>query len=153
MNVLIVEDDASVAGFLATAIAAWGHETDRADDGITALRKISRGGWHLVLLDIYLPDTTADLLIPRIKACCPKLPIITLTGKADENMEKAVRSSGIAYYMSKPISLTELKQIIDHIVDRTDVLIDPCYGSDDAGRRPGTPIEPEKTVPLPDESR
>jgi DNA-binding response OmpR family regulator len=125
VNILIVEDEAPVAGFIKAALASWGHQGDTAGNGTVALQKITRGEWHLVLLDIYLPDTTADLLIPRIKASCPKLPIITLTGKADEKMEKAVRKTGITYYMSKPVPLGELKQIIDHIEEMRKSMVDP----------------------------
>lgn len=115
MNVLIVEDDAQVAALLSAAVEWWGHQAAAVETGADAIRKIAGSQWHLMLLDIYLPDVTADCLIPKIRAFRPKLPIVTMTGKADEEMERAVRKAGIAYYMSKPVPLAELKQILDHL--------------------------------------
>lgn len=133
MRILIVEDEAQVATFIAAAVASWGHHAETAESGDEAMRKISRGGWRLVLLDIYLPDATADRLIPKIKACCPKLPVITMTGKADETMERAVRKTGIAYYMSKPVPLEELRQILDHIDGKAPGIVFPSHCPEYAG--------------------
>ncbi len=138
MNVLIVEDDAQVATFIAAAVESWGHHADTAESGDEAMGKISGGGWHLLLLDIYLPDVTADRLIPEIKTGCPKLPIITMTGKADEAMERAVRKTGIAYYMSKPVPMDELKQILDHM----DGMAVPADAPRRRPERPGYSIRP-----------
>ena len=71
--------------------------------------------FDLVLLDIMLPDGLGHEFIPALRKHQPEIKIITMTGYSTPAMETEIRSQGIHYYMAKPISLKELKAILDHM--------------------------------------
>ncbi len=131
MNVLVVEDDISAASMLTRLIQGWGYHVDTSETGKETLEKVGKEIFDLVLLDVFLPDTTALDLIPRIKELQPGLGIVTMTGYNTEILEKEIRAKGIIYYMSKPFNANEVKEILDHISNKNG--IHPGHGQD--GRR------------------
>jgi DNA-binding response OmpR family regulator len=88
------------------------------DGGQQALDNLERSAPDLILLDVFLPDTTAMELIPQIKAIQPDACIITLTGQSSRGLERKLRELGISYYMAKPFQRDELHSILVHLADR-----------------------------------
>ena len=113
MNILIVEDDESYRGLLAQMVQGWGHDAACAGSGHAALEQAAATDFDLFLLDVFLPDMTAMDLIPRLRSLRPDARVITLTGEGTRELELKLRELGIAYYMPKPVSVAELKSILD----------------------------------------
>ncbi len=118
MKILIIEDTEQVSKLLRLKIESWGHKTAVAETGKEALDIIKKEMFDLILLDIFLPDTIAYDLIPKLKTEWSGMKIITMTGYSSKDVEKKIRSQGILYYMVKPVDLTELKNIIQHMNKR-----------------------------------
>ncbi|MDY6903949.1 MAG: response regulator [Thermodesulfobacteriota bacterium] len=118
MNILIVDDDTTLAQALDRALKRWGHFVDTVGTGHDAAGIIQDRQYDLILLDIFLPDGKGYEWIPMFKHQEPGRYIITMTGYNTPEMEKKVRSYGIAYYMAKPVSKNELKLIIDHLSNK-----------------------------------
>ena len=114
MNILIVEDDAAFAGLIFRLLEKFGYESQIAETGKDAEYKIRQMDFNLILLDVFLPDTTAHDLIPKMKAQQADIRIITMTGENTEELEREIRKLGIVYYMAKPFEIAELKNILDH---------------------------------------
>jgi len=115
MNILVVEDNASVSAQLASSMERWNHNVETAGTAKDALDKVRQKKFDLVLLDIYLPDSKGHDLIPHFKALWHDIGIVTMTGYNSRELELAVRQQGILYYMLKPFSVKALKEILDHI--------------------------------------
>ncbi len=115
MKILIIEDTGQVSKFLKLKIEKWGHKAIVAETGKEALGIIETEIFDLILLDIFLPDTIAYDLIPKLKKGWSGMEIITMTGHSSRDVEKKVRSQGILYYMVKPIDMAELKSIFQHM--------------------------------------
>lgn len=61
---------------------------------------------HIVLLDIFLPDTTTGWqLLNDIRRTCPRLPIVILTGTQDEELIEQAYTVGANVFMLKPSDL------------------------------------------------
>ena len=114
MNILIVEDEISVAGVIKENIEAFGYSVEIANTGRDALKKVKRKRFELMLLDIYLPDCMGHELIPKFKEARPDMGIITITGYNSRELELEVRQKGIIFYMVKPFNLTEMKEILSY---------------------------------------
>lgn len=112
MKILIIENSQEVSIPLKYAIEKWGHTAVIAQTGQEALDIIRLEIYDLIILDIFLPDTAADQLIPILKKEWAGMEIITITGYSSAEIEKKIRSQGILYYMVKPVNLKELKSII-----------------------------------------
>ncbi len=119
MKILIIEDIDQVSKLLKLKVEKWGNEAWVAKTGKEALNYIKNEIFDLILLDIFLPDTVAYDLIPKLKKEWSGLKIITMTGHSSKDVEKKVRSQGILYYMVKPVDLTELENIIQHMNKNT----------------------------------
>lgn len=115
MQILIVEDDFSVARVLTTGLKRWDYKVDTSKTGRDALAKLRRKRFDLVLLDLFLPDGKGYDFIPEMKRICPEIGIVTLTGHNSREMELKTRTQGIIFYMIKPVNLKVLKSILDHI--------------------------------------
>jgi DNA-binding response OmpR family regulator len=131
MKILIVEDEILQAEMLTLMLRAWGHEVVSVDGGQQALDRLYRDAPDLILLDVFLPDTTAMELIPQIKGIQPDARIITLTGQSSRELERKLRELGISYYMAKPFQRDELHSILAHMAGR------PCV---QGCRRTANPI-------------
>ncbi len=112
MKILIIEDTEQVARLLEVAIEKWGHQVTIAKTGKAALDIIQQEMFELILLDIFLPDTVAYELIPKMKQEWSGMDIITMTGHSSKDVEAKVRQQGILYYLVKPVNLKELKSIV-----------------------------------------
>ncbi len=120
MQILIVDDEAPIINILLKRIDRWGYDALSAKNGTDALKLIKAQPIDLILLDVYLKETSAIELIPKIKKIKPFINIITMTGQSSRQLELKIRSSGILYYMEKPIEIDNLKLILAHINNKID---------------------------------
>ena len=115
MDVLIADSDISALSNIVEMIQRWGHHAEKSETAKDTLDKVKEKLFDLVLLDMSLPDMTTQDLIGRLKEMWPDIGIVTMTGTSTNELEKEIRTLGIVYYMSKPVSENVLKQILDHI--------------------------------------
>jgi CheY-like chemotaxis protein len=109
-----LENDTSVLSYLVGLIQNWGHKTEKSESGYDAIKKVREKIFDLVLLDTSLNDITAQELIVKLKELRPDIKIVTMTESNGAELEKDIRTLGIIYYMSKPVSKKVLKDILDH---------------------------------------
>jgi len=105
--VLVVDDDAQVRDFAGAALDSLGHTVVQASGGIEALAAIRRGQLDAVLLDYAMPGMTGAEVARRIELECPGLPIILMTGYAEQAAWNDVLSRG-AILLRKPFRLNDL---------------------------------------------
>ena len=115
MNILLVEDEISVAEVIKENIEALDHSVKTAYTGQDALKKVRKKRFDLMMLDIYLPDCRGHELIPKFREAQPDMRIVTMTGCNTKELEMEVRQKGILYYMVKPFRIEEMKEILDYI--------------------------------------
>lgn len=115
MEILIIDDEPTIISTLIKRLNRWGLEARSAENALDALKILSKEPVDLILLDVYLKETTAVELIPKIKSIKPTVNIITMTGQTSRTLELKIRSFGILYYMAKPIEIANLKLILEHI--------------------------------------
>jgi DNA-binding response OmpR family regulator len=121
MNVLLVEDDASVRAVLQRVLTVAGHTVCMAWTFAGALRLLVSESPDIVLLDIHLGDMEmSGFDIARMMRADPawkKIPIIVTSGLPAEEIR--VRASTYAFeglrciMMDKPIEIEKLLAAID----------------------------------------
>lgn len=104
MKLLLVEDDAALAGALAGLLESKGFAVVRAADGVEGLELARREKPDLVLLDAMLPrlsgfDVCRALRLDGDLKRTPVLMLTALGGEAD--IDRAF-ASGVDAYMTKP---------------------------------------------------
>ena len=106
-NVLIVEDEESLADPLAFLLRKEGFEATVAVDGPSALAEFDRAGADIVLLDLMLPGMTGTDVCKQLRARS-SVPVIMVTAR-DSEIDKVVGLElGADDYVTKPYSAREL---------------------------------------------
>lgn len=101
-HILIVEDDASLADWLADYLSGQGYEITLANRGDTAVEMIREDQPDLVLLDINLPGLDGLQVCKQARAFYQN-PILMLTAFSEEADEVLGLEMGADDYLGKPV--------------------------------------------------
>ena len=111
-SVLVIDDDPHVSEMLQDFLAELGYVADVATTGDEALRRVSVKRPDAVILDMHLPDTTGPELLARLRGLDSSLPIVMLSGDADDDVARRLLAAGASRYLQKPCDFTVLEQTI-----------------------------------------
>jgi phosphate regulon transcriptional regulator PhoB len=120
-HILIVDDEADLVELISYNFKKEGFTVDSAPDGESALSKIKKGKYDLIVLDLMLPGIQGIDLC-RILRNDPKtagLPVIMLTAKGEEVDKILGLEMGADDYMGKPFSPRELVARVKAVLRRT----------------------------------
>jgi DNA-binding response OmpR family regulator len=108
MRVLIVEDDAKLAGLIKKGLEEENHTVALAGDGTAALLGAEGSTFDVIVLDVMLPGIDGFTVASRLRAAGSTMPILMLTGR-DSNAD-VIRGldSGADDYLTKPFSFEVL---------------------------------------------
>jgi phosphate regulon transcriptional regulator PhoB len=120
-HILVVDDEADIVELVSYNLKKEGFSVDSALDGETALGKIRKNKYDLVVLDLMLPGIQGMELC-RILRNDPKtesLPIIMLTAKGEEVDRIVGLEMGADDYIAKPFSPRELVARVKAVLRRS----------------------------------
>ena len=108
MRILLVEDEARVAGFIAKGLREQAYAVDIAGDGEQALYQAAGNQYDIVILDVMLPLKDGHTVCRELRASGFRTPILMLTarGAVDDRVEGL--DSGADDYLAKPFDFKEL---------------------------------------------
>jgi len=121
-RILIVEDDRDIAELVALHLGDLSIQTDFAVDGRTALERLQRNPYSLVILDLMLPELDGLEVCKRVRARDDYTPILMLTAKATELDRVLGLEVGADDYLTKPFSILELVARVKAILRRVEEL-------------------------------
>lgn len=108
-KILIIEDEPQMQKVLEKKLSGLGYSTDLANDGVTALEKIRKGGVDLILLDMILPSKNGFDILEEVGSRNIDVPIIVLSNLGeDEDIETATRLGAREYLVKSNISLRDI---------------------------------------------
>ena len=111
-KILLVEDDASIATVIRSALEDEGFAVDRCDSIAARDRLLASGKYDVMLTDVMLADGDGIATIDSVRAACPSMPLIVLS--AQNTLDTAVRASdtGAFEYFPKPFDLEDLVRAV-----------------------------------------
>jgi DNA-binding response OmpR family regulator len=117
-NILVVEDESSIASFVALYLKNAGFDVRTAASGGEALREAETQAPSLVVLDLMLPDIDGIEVCKRLRQGSD-VPILMLTAR-DEDIDKIIGLEvGADDYLTKPFNPRELVARIKSILRRS----------------------------------
>lgn len=118
MNILIVEDEISLAGEIKRFLEKEGFACDEAHTGKVASEKIFTNEYDLILLDLGLPDYEGITLLKESIDNKNTASVIILSARS--SLEDRIKGLdlGADDYLPKPFSLIELKSRIMAVTRR-----------------------------------
>jgi DNA-binding response OmpR family regulator len=118
VRVLLVEDDARLAGMVADYLGEAGIRSAIAATGSEAQRLLKREAFDAVILDLMLPDTDGLDLCKRIRAESA-IPLLMLTARGDPLDRVVGLELGADDYLPKPFEPRELLARLRAILRRS----------------------------------
>jgi two-component system OmpR family response regulator len=120
MRVLVVDDEATIADLVATALRYEGFEVATAATGREAIDAVVSTRPHLVVLDVMLPDIDGFEVARRLVADGRRVPIVFLTARDDTGDKVQGLTLGGDDYVTKPFSLEEVVARVRAVLRRSE---------------------------------
>ena len=110
-RILIAEDEESVRALVTRALSQDGHEVIATADGAEALEVLTRdaGRFDLLLTDIKMPVMDGIALALATARDYPALPILLMTGYADQRERAIGLEALVRDVIAKPFTLAEIR--------------------------------------------
>lgn len=118
MNILIIEDDASIQMLLKLSLEVEGYRPSVASSVAEGLDILAEGQTDLVLLDLMLPDRSGFELLQQLQRQYRNIPVIVLTAKNEMNDKILGFQLGADDYLTKPFETRELVERIKAVMRR-----------------------------------
>jgi diguanylate cyclase (GGDEF)-like protein len=123
-KVLLVDDQESMRSLMVALLAQKGHQCETAMNGLEALDKISKTEFDAVITDIVMPEMDGISLTKELSKRLQSLPVMIITGHAEEYSAETAMASGAREFIKKPFSTTEFiirfdKMMREHRAEET----------------------------------
>lgn len=125
MRILLVEDDRTIAQFVAKGLQEEGFAIDRAGNGIDGLHMALNEAYDAAILDIMLPGLDGLTLLERMREKGIMTPVIILSAK--RSLDDRIRGlqSGGDDYLTKPFAFSELVARLKALIRRSTGTAEP----------------------------
>ncbi|MBL8097668.1 MAG: response regulator, partial [Anaerolineales bacterium] len=119
-KILLVEDNQANILTIGEYLENYGYEIVIANDGVQAIEKTNEINPDIILMDIQMPVMDGLEATRRLRADVrfATVPIIALTALAMPGDRERCLEAGANEYMSKPVSLKELRKVIESFISR-----------------------------------
>ena len=132
MRALIVEDDRTIADFVARGLREAGFAVDHAADGETGLELALSEPYDVAIVDLMLPKRDGLSLIDELRRRGRTTPVLILSARRSVDDRVRGLQAGGDDYLTKPFAFAELLARVQALVRRAT----RAPGADDAdGRR------------------
>ncbi len=124
-HILLIEDDASIAGSLADVLRNDGYEVTILDRGDEGLKRAQQDSFDVVITDLRLPGLSGLDLVRELHAAKPRIPIVLITAHGTTETAIGATRVGAYEYLLKPFEMPELLDIVDKAVSSNRLMSDP----------------------------
>ncbi len=128
MRVLLVEDEAALAGQLQQELRAAGYVVDLAADGAEGLYYGTEYPYDVAVIDLGLPKLDGISLITQLRQQARNFPVLILTARGNWQDKVQGLEAGADDYLTKPFHMPELLARLNALVRRAAGHASPLLG-------------------------
>lgn len=112
--VLLVDDEPAMLAATKAGLTQRGFKVEAAQDADAALKVIKKLKPSIIVSDLVMPGTNGFELFQEVRkvADLKTIPFVFLTGIDDYHARKFGKEIGGAAYITKPVDLDELEQVL-----------------------------------------
>jgi CheY-like chemotaxis protein len=116
LEILVADDTALNRKLVGKMMEKLGHDADMVSDGRQALEAALAKKYDLVLMDVMMPEMDGPTAVQKIRELLGSQapPMVAMTANAFVGDREALLEMGMDDYISKPFSLNDLKEKLDH---------------------------------------
>jgi CheY-like chemotaxis protein len=120
LHILVAEDNDFNAQLLEQLLVRRGHRVRLANNGREALSLVEEVAFHLLLLDVHMPELDGFQVIQAIRererSSGGHLPVVALTARSRKEDRERCLAAGMDDFLAKPIQAADLWAAIDRVV-------------------------------------
>ena len=125
MRILLIEDDETIASYIADGLREAGFAVDHAFDGETGLHLALTEPYDAAIIDIMLPKLDGLTLIEKLRNEKIRIPLLILSAKRSvEDRVKGLHTGGDDY-LTKPFAFSELLARVQALIRRSTGISEP----------------------------
>ena len=124
-TILLIEDDARIAGELRRVLESEGWKVLLAETGEAGLAQAAKGGCDLVITDFRLPGASGMDVLKRLHAAQPRLPVILMTAHGTTETAIEATKLGAYDYLLKPFEIPELIALVQKALASSRLMFAP----------------------------
>ncbi|MBR5938544.1 MAG: response regulator transcription factor [Clostridiales bacterium] len=117
-KILIIDDDKDILTIITDMLSGYGYEVTTATSADDAFDLLSKSAFHLLLLDINLPDSDGFEICRQLREVST-VPVIFASARTSEDDRVTGYSIGGDDYLPKPYSMKELLVRVQALLRRT----------------------------------
>jgi len=123
-NILVVDDDRSLANLTKLALEKKGYQVRVLNDGVYVLDEVKRQKPDLILMDVLMPKSSGADTVSQLRKVAEykSIPVVFLTGliACDEDLESAGLTIDGSNYTSlgKPYELENLYRVVEQSLSK-----------------------------------
>jgi CheY-like chemotaxis protein len=127
LSILLAEDNLVNQKVAGQMLKILGYQADIANDGLEVLKMIEQKDYDLILMDVQMPnlDGLETSRCIRQKQDYPQPKIIAMTANAMPGDRENCLAAGMDDYISKPVVIQELNQILVSFSKPSNVVFNP----------------------------
>jgi two-component system OmpR family response regulator len=119
MRLLVVEDDATIASFVAKGLQEAGYAVDVAADGDRGLQLALHEPYDAAVLDVMLPGRDGLSLIEELRRRRVNVPVLILSARHSVDDRVKGLQAGGDDYLTKPFAFSELLARVQALIRRS----------------------------------
>ncbi len=113
LDILLVEDDSTVAEVVVGLLGQIGHRARHVANGLAALAELERARYDLVMLDLDLPGIDGLQLARVLRSGThAALPLVAVTARSVGDEEARIRAAGMDTLLRKPVTTALMRNAI-----------------------------------------
>ncbi len=112
INILVIDDDKDVCAFLKKFLSEDGYNINTLAKPDRALDRIKEKTYHLIILDLKMPDIRGEDLLTEIRKVNPDISVIILTAHPSVDSAVQTMKNNAFDYIKKPFKVDELRGTI-----------------------------------------
>jgi len=142
LKILLLEDDFEYRSSVSEYLQELGYEVDECESGDAACDKIAANAYHLLILDIKVPEVSGEEVLKYARSLGLNTPVMMMTSLGDIDDLSQCYELGCNEYLKKPFELAELKFRVNELMrkyhgrdDKNLIAIDENFSLDTAKKR------------------
>jgi len=115
-KILVADDDEVLRQMLVDTLLSIGHQAVGVENGEQALAKIQSEEFDLAITDIRMPKLDGLSFLKKARECKPKLPVILITGFAQNYTAQSAKYQGADGYLVKPFRIEKIEEMVKKLL-------------------------------------